>query len=246
MSKCKALITDCPDKRNVLASVFYGIVSFVVGPFWLCFFGFGLELNPTIRIWVQFAYYIVNCLVIVFIYKEYLQDAFMYVQMEPRKFVARVADGVVLILMASAIVYGIGYKLENPLVMQAIVPTTEIELFALPSVLIEQQPILAVLCLVIATPFSTSLLYYATGFANACSTSPVRAYIQTILLLAVPSVVNGLTFWQMDEELMLYAAQLPIHLLACRTYQKADSIWAPIATHMVVNLIACIALLLGF
>ena len=113
MSKCKALITDCPDKRNVLASVFYGIVSFVVGPFWLCFFGFGLELNPTIRIWVQFAYYIVNCLVIIFIYKEYLQDAFMYVQMEPRKFVARVADGVVLILMASAIVYGIGYKIEE-------------------------------------------------------------------------------------------------------------------------------------
>ena len=246
MSKCKTLITDCPDKRSVLAGIFYSIVSFVVGPFWLCFFGFGLELNPTIQIWIQFAYYIINCLVIVFIFKEYLQDSFMYVQMNPRQFIARVADGVVLILIASVVLYGVGYRLENPLVMQGIVPTTEIELFALPSVLLDQQPIMSMLCLVIVTPFSTSLLYYATGFASTCSHSPVRAYLQMIPILAIPGIVNGLTFWPMEEEIILYAVQLPIHLLACRTYQKADSIWAPIATHMIVNLIACLVWLFGF
>lgn len=245
MSKCKSLITDYPERGSVFASLFYGIVSFAVGPFMLTFFGFGLQLDLSARIWIQFFYHLANALVVIYIFKEHLKDTFIYVQTEPRKFIARVADGVVLVLMAAAVVYGIGYKLENPFVMQGVLPTKEKDLFVLPSVMLAQQPIIGVLCMVLVTPFSTTLLYYATAFASTCSHNPIRAYIQMVFLLVIPGIVNGLTFWPMEEELILFAAQLPIHLLACRTYQKADSVWAPIATHMVVNLIACIALLFG-
>ena len=39
--------------------------------------------------------------------------------------------------------------------------------------------------------------------------------------------------------LQIYLMQLPIHLLACWSYHKADTIWAPIATHAIVNLLTC-------
>ena len=245
MSRDKAAVIDCPEKSNVISSICYGGVSLVVAPYLLSFFGLGFELDRNMQSWVQFAYYTINCLVMVFIFKDYLLDTFFYIQMELRQFIARVADGAVLILLVSAVIYGIGHKMGNPLVMQGIIPTTEVELFALPSVLMEQEPVWAVLCLVIMTPVTTSLLYYATGFASTYNKSALRAYIQMALILAIPNIVNGLTFWPMEEEIILYAVQLPVHLLACRTYQKADSIWAPIATHMIVNLIACVVWLLG-
>lgn len=245
MSKSKAVTIDCPDNSNVVTSICYGVVSLVVAPYLLSFFSLGFELDRNAQAWVQFVYYIINCVAMVIIFREYLQDTFFYIRMDFRSFIPRVADGTVLMLIVSAVIYGIGYRIENPLIMQGIIPTVEIDLLALPSVLMDQQPIVAVFCLVLVTPVTTSLLYYATGFASTFNRSSVRAYIQMALILAIPNIVNGLTFWPWEEEMILYLVQLPIHLLACYTYQKADSIWAPIATHMIVNLVACIAYLLG-
>ncbi len=245
MRKGKTAVIDCPEKSSIISSICYGVVSLVVAPYLISFFGLGFELDRNMQAWVQFAYYTINCLVMVFIFKDYLLDTFFYIRMDLRQFIASVGDGMVLIGIVSTVIYAIGYKMGDPIIMQGIIPTTEVELFVLPSVLIDQQPVWAVLCLAIVTPVTTSLLYYATGFASTYNKSALRAYIQMALILAIPNVVNGLTFWQMDEELILYAIQLPIHLIACRTYQKADSVWAPIATHMAVNLIACIVWLIG-
>jgi hypothetical protein len=55
----------------------------------------------------------------------------------------------------------------------------------------------------------------------------------------VPYIVNALTFWAWSEELILYLVHLPIHFIACRIYQKTDTVWAPIFTLMLANLISC-------
>ena len=62
----------------------------------------------------------------------------------------------------------------------------------------------------------------------------------TALVLALPRLANALTFWVPEEEMILYFAQLPIHMLACWAYQKTDNIWTPIVLHAVVNLFGCL------
>lgn len=56
------------------------------------------------------------------------------------------------------------------------------------------------------------------------------------IILAVPRAMNALTFWPLDQEVLLYLAQLPLHMIACYAYQKADTVWAPIAVHTAANL----------
>ena len=163
MSKSKAVTIDCPDNSNVVTSICYGVVSLVVAPYLLSFFSLGFELDRNAQAWVQFVYYTINCVAMVIIFREYLQDTFFYIRMDFRSFIPRVADGTVLMLIVSAVIYGIGYRIENPLIMQGIIPTVEIDLLALPSVLMDQQPIVAVFCLVLVTPVTTSLLYFGTG-----------------------------------------------------------------------------------
>ena len=193
---------------------------------------------------VQIVYYIVNASAARCIFGPFLSDSFIYVQINPRKFIARVADGVVLILLTSVVLFGIGARMGSDLLMQGILPTTEMPLFALPTYLVAERPVLGLICAVIAAPISVSLLYYATAFARSCSHSPLRAYLLMAFILAIPRLINALTFWPWEEEAILYLVQLPTYLLACYTYQKADTIWAPIATHAIVNLIACVVWLL--
>lgn len=239
MSKHKSLISDYPTKGRVYASAGYCFFGFGLGPLLLTFFGVGFELTVAEEIWAQIIFYIVNAVAAICIFRRYLWDSFSYyVQLYFREFIARVADGVVLTLMVAGVVYGIGTWAKSPLAMQGVLPIVEVNLFALPSAIIENHLILGMICMVFITPFSTSLLYYATGFARTCSHNPVRAYLLMAFILAIPGIVNALTFWPWEEEIILYLVQLPIHLIACRTYQKADTIWAPIVSHMIVNLLA--------
>ena len=83
-------------------------------------------------------------------------------------------------------------------------------------------------------------------FAPVCYYRPALAYIVMAVFLAFPRFCNAATYWDPATEWTLYFAQLPVHLLACRSYQKADSIWAPILTLSLVNGIACILLLAGW
>ena len=239
MSKHKSLISDYPNKGRVYASASYCFFCFGLGPLLLTFFGVGFRLTVEQEIWAQIAFFIFNAVAAVCIFARYLADSFSYyVTIYPKDFIARVADGVVLTLMTAVVIFGIGAWLKVPLVMEGVLPIVEVNLFALPSRIIESHLILGIVCMVLITPFSTSLLYYATGFAPICRHNPLRAYLIMALILAIPGVVNALTFWPGQEELILYLVQLPIHLIACRTYQKADTIWAPIVSHMIVNLLA--------
>ena len=46
--------------------------------------------------------------------------------------------------------------------------------------------------------------------------------------------------------MLLYFCQLPIHMLSCWAYQKTDTVWAPIVTHMMVNLAASVLIIIVY
>ena len=125
-----------------------------------------------------------------------------------------------------------------------ILPLAEVDLFTLSSYVIIMNPIFGTVCMAVLVPFSISCLYYATSFAPVCCSRPWLAYIVVAVVIAFPRVCNGLTYWLPMEELILYLVQLPMHLLACWSYQKTDTVWAPIAVHALTNLVTSRLILL--
>lgn len=244
MNRYQSFMTDCPEKESIYASVSYCTFSFALIPYFLSLFGIGFDLNSSWQLWIDFGYHILNFLVAVCLFRGHLGYSFLNVSMDPKKFLKITLPGAFLMLAVGVLAFIAGVLLNNVLLSQCALPITEMDLFSLSSVLVTEKPILGTVCMVLLTPFTTSLLYYATGFAPVCNNRPWLAYLVTAVFLAIPRIINAVTFWIPSEQFMLYLVQLPIHLIACRLYQKSDTVWAPILAHMLVNLVVCILLLL--
>ena len=148
------------------------------------------------------------------------------------------------------LIYIIGYYVTGipflGLAAFGTLPVAEVELFVLSSEIIRQVPLFGILCMTILTPVSISCLFYATAFAPAACNRPWLGYLLVAVILAFPRVCNAVTYWNPTEELQLYLIQLPLHLLACWAYQKADTVWGPIICLSITNLAAALLHLLLF
>lgn len=236
---------DCPEKRSIISGLGYGILAFWSLPFILLLFMQGSFHNRVTLSWGDIAYHIINFFMAVIIFRQYLVESFLILQSEFKNVlsVALTAAGMMCVVI---LVYIIGHlAFGSPLLSLAAygaLPITEVELFVFSCDVIEQVPLFGTLCMVILTPVTISCLHYATAFAPACCSKPWLGYVLVALILAFPRICNGLTYWDPVEEGLLYLIQLPLHLIACWSYQKADTIWAPIISLSVTNLIASLVL----
>ena len=111
------------------------------------------------------------------------------------------------------------------------------------TVLAAGDPLSTINSLSLVGPVITAGLFYATAFAPLCVAGHrFGAYIGVAALTALPRLITASTFWGGWKEGLLYLTQLPIHLIACWTYQKTDSVWAPIFTLAIGNAFACVTL----
>ena len=90
------------------------------------------------------------------------------------------------------------------------------------------------------TPIAVVGLFYTVGFAPLCCRKAWLGYLVVTGLLVIPSVFD--IFWRGEPELVLsmFILRLPMHWIACWTYQKADTVWAPLATLSVFNLVTSV------
>ena len=246
MSKYGSFMTDQPEKRTVYASISYCFFSLVLIPAILGFVGLGFDLKRSHLLWIEIIYHVLNCLVAVALFFGHMKDTLYCVSLDPKRFWKITLIGAACMLAVRALFYISGGRLlGNSVSIMGVLPPTESDLFFLSGALVMEKPILGTVCVVLLAPLATSLLYYATCFAPICNDRPWLAYIVTAIFLAIPRAVHALTFWSPSEELSLYLVQLPIHLIACRVYQKADTVWAPIFAHMIANLIICAVFILA-
>ena len=243
MQKLFPVMMDRPEKGSSFAALVYGIICFASFPFLILFFMQGLIDDPVISSWCEIAYHVFNLYVIGSLYRTYLSDAAFDAKINWKQ-IAKVAA------ICVAIIFGLYFSLERiaatfgiePLnfAFYGMLPMSEMDLFTLGSTVVYYNPLFGTLCMVLVAPFVISLIYYASSFAPICCERPWLAYPVTTLVLALPRLANALTFWVPEEEMILYFAQLPIHMLACWAYQKTDNIWTPIVLHAVVNLFGCL------
>lgn len=238
-------LMERPEVNNSIAALVYQVVAYFSIPFLLLLLlQGGISGIREVSAGIELAYHAFNFFVALFIYREYLTDTFADIRYHYKKLLKASAQSIELILLiALALFFSMGFG--NILVAVGSLPLVEVDLFVLPCDVIEIYPLLGVLCMVVIAPVTISCLLYGSVFAPICYTRPVLAYLAMAAFLAFPRFCNAATYWDPATEWTLYFTQLPVHLLACRSYQKADSIWAPILTLSVVNGVACILLFIA-
>ena len=238
-------LMERPEINNSIAALVYQVVAYFSIPFLLLLLLQGGQSGiKEVASAIELAYHVFNFFVALFIYREYLTDTFSDIRFHYRKLLKASAQSIELILLIALVLFfSLGFG--NVLIAVGSLPLVEVDLFILPCDVIDVYPLLGTLCMVFLAPVAVSCLFYGSVFAPICYTRPVLAYLAMAAFLAFPRFCNAATYWDPVAEWTLYFTQLPVHLLACRSYQKSDSIWAPILTLSVVNAIACGLLLAG-
>lgn len=230
-----------PENEPVVLGLVYWIAAFFLIPAILTFFFLGGR-EPEYEIWVVIAYHIINFVVAVLAYRLHLMDTFINVQINTKEILStaticavvivavRFAIGEIIRLTGDAFLYSVSFST---------MPITEADFLFFPAAILEMQPLWGFLCFILMTPLTVSCLLYGCVFAPICVKKPWLAYVVTIVLALAQKLMIFACFHSYEEQTALFWLQLPMHLIACWSYQKTDTIWTPIAVHMIANLIFC-------
>ena len=225
------IMNDDTEKGMHFALFAYWILAFWFFPFWMPLIGDGFWDNYPVITWFEIVYHALNTLVVAIMMKDYLKDSLLNVQMEPKKFILIVGSAALVMLALAAV---LRYFLGE--VMIDFYPISEMDVAFSSGYLVAQQPIFGTLCYSLFTPITVVGLFYASGFAPVCRRSRWLGYLVVTVVLALPCAFDILWRGEADFMVALFILRLPMHWIACWTYQKADTVWAPVATLTVFNL----------
>ena len=231
MKRFFPIMNDDTEKGMHFALFAYWIFAFGVMPSWMPLFGDGFWDNLPVISWFEIAYHVINGVVIAIMLKTYLKDSFLNVQLDPKGFLKTVGFSVLAMLAVAA---GLRYCLGRG--MTDIYPIKEMSVALTSGLLVKQQPIFGTICLSLFTPFAVVGLFYVSIFAPVCRRNRWLGYVVVTVLMAVPCALDILWRGQASLTILIFILQLPMHWIACWTYQKADTVWAPVLTLAIFNL----------
>lgn len=246
MGEMFPMMLEIPDKRPRAAAIFYWIVAFVVLPFVAVLMFNDIRDRHSWVVWIELGYHACNFAFAVFCFWSYLKESLSIVRYDVKGFVKPVLIGVALILgikVLTLVAALFGGQYETADILLASLPTGELDLFYVFADLIYLSPVYGTLYLVLLAPVTTCCLYYACGFAPVSYERPKLAYLVIAGVLLVPRLALAFSFWTLSDQLILWLVQLPVHLVACWTYQKTDNVWAPIAVHSLTNLVVSLLII---
>lgn len=228
-------MNDRPENFMPFAVFGYWIFAFVMIPLFLPLIGDGLWDDMKVAPWLDFVYHAINALVVVSMFKTYFGDSFLNVQLYPGKFFKTVGEALLPMLLLALERYFI-----SPYTAGDAYPINEMGVAVSSGIMLKHLPVFGTLCHLLFAPVSVVGLFYATGFAPMCCRKTWLGYLMVTFLLLLPAGFDVL--WRGDAEYVMtnFLLQLPIHLIACWSYQKADTVWAPLATLSIFNLITSV------
>lgn len=225
-------MNDRPGKWMPAAALGYWLFAFWFNPFWMPLIADGFWNDLQFASWLDIVYHVVNALAVTAMFKAYAWDSLLNVQMYPGKFIKTVGIAVLLML---ALALGL-YFFPVPIAVDAY-PINEMGVAVSAGVMVETLPVFGTLCHVLLTPIAVVGLFYIAGFAPMCCRKTWLGYLVVTALLILPAAFDIL--WRGDAEYVVptFLLQLPMHWIACWSYQKADTVWAPLATLSIFNLV---------
>lgn len=232
-----------PEKIQIFALIPCWLWVFVLFPMYMPFIGLGLWEQPEISVWLEIVYHVANGILMLLLMLAYLKDDWSLVTTDVSFYLKHIALTVGLILVAEWLLlntlFFCGLDIAN---MVESLPMVEMQVSHTPLLMIDLQPIFGTIAVSIFAPFSICALFYCLGFAPICYKKPWLAYLCVAVITLIPYIIDIL--WRGEATLAMsgYLAHLPIHLLACWSYQKTDNVWTPIISIAIANLLISVIL----
>lgn len=232
-----------PEKFQLISLIPCWGWVFVLVPMFMPFLWLGIWEQYEGSVWVEIGYHAVNGVAMFWVMRTYLNDEWFMLTTDVRYYLKHIALTVGLIVGAELIWLGAlficGFDIVN---MLEFLPMAEMSVSHSPLFLIDLQPIFGTIALSVFAPFSICILFYCLGFAPICYKNPWLAYPCVAAVTLIPHIVDIL--WRGDALFVLggYLVRLPIHLLACWSYQKTNNVWTPIFSLAITNMIMSILL----
>jgi len=236
-------MTSKPETIQIFAIIPCWLWVFVLLPMFMPFLGLGLWEQWELSVWLEIGYHVANGLLMLVIIFSYLKEEWFMVTTDVSHYLKHVILTVVLIAGAELLLLGAlficGVNIDD---MLECLPIVEMSVSHTPLFTVELQPIYGTIALSVFAPISICALFYCLGFAPICYHKPWLAYLCVAVITLIPPVIDIL--WRGEAAFVLggYLVQLPVHLLACWSYQKTDNVWTPLLSLVITNLLASIVL----
>ena len=192
----------------------------------LQFLNLKLGLNLT-DIQINLCYFVLNCLFVWIIFHNFLLRSFRNIRFWE---------------LVQALILGFVLYYVGNLVFDLVVGWLGLEIprFNDETVmgLVVENEIVMTICTVALAPMVEETLMRGLVFGTVRRKSRVLAYVVSMLLFAAIHVWQYAFLHDVKSVLLAALAYLPAGIALGWTYEKANTIWAPIALHMVINAIA--------
>ncbi len=228
-----------PEKIKIFALIPWSLWIFVVFPIYILpLLGVGLWEQVESSSWLEIGYHVMNGLAMLWLMWSYLREEWSMVTTDVRYYLKHIALTVVLMvgieLWLLSALHLCGFNIDY---MREGLPVAEMFVSHTPLLLVRLEPIFGTIALSVFAPISICALFYCFGFAPVCYKKPWLAYLCVAVVALIPCIINIL--WHGEASLMMnaYFASLPIHLLACWSYQKTDNVWTPLVSLAITNLL---------
>ena len=236
-------MTSKPEKIQIFAIIPCWIWVFVLLPMFMPFLGLGLWEQWDLSVWLEIGYHVANGILMLVIMLSYLKEEWFMVTTDVSHYLKHVLLTVGLIAGAELLLldalFICGVNIDD---MLEYLPIVEMSVSHTPLFTVELQPIFGTVALSVFAPISICALFYCLGFAPVCDHKPWLAFLCVAAITLIPPVIDILWRGEAAFELGGYLVQLPVHLLACWSYQKTDNVWTPMLSLAITNLIASILL----
>lgn len=110
------------------------------------------------------------------------------------------------------------------------------------AVMLDQNYILMSLGAIILAPVTEEILYRGVVFGQIYKRWPVAAFVISAAIFSALHVVGYIGQYSPVQLLLCFIQYLPPSIILAWTYVKADTIWASILIHIVINAIGMLAM----
>ncbi len=245
MKKSFSTMFDRPKTELIIAGYTYWFLCYVFVPFGMVLFTVGLTENSSVvRAWMEIVYHVVNGLMAICIMRRYLADSFYNVSSQKKSFAKTAFFSCLMMVIAVAAEYIILAVCGKPGDIFHAFPLVDQNLFLMTDTTMSVLPVPAVLCLTLFTPITVCCLFYAISFAPAASRRPWLGYAAVVILFAAYHGYEYIWHLDLQNAAIIFLLRLPVHIIACRAYQKSNSVWTPVVSLSVFNLLTALAYIL--
>lgn len=244
MKKLFPTMYDCPEKQIIASGITCWLGCYMLVPFVITVMLAGSYQNGGLVAGFDIGYFVLNFLVMAALFFGYLRESVLNIRVYTGRFWGTVAIGAGIMAVSSLMIICAGMVLGLPGMVNHF-PITETSVLTTASYMVMKHPLAGTAVAVLLSPVTISCMFYSTVFAPVSVNKGNIAYLVMAAALLLPRLFNIWWLGNAQSEILIYIMHLPFHMIACWTYQRTDTVWAPIASLGICNL-AAVGLIMWF